>query len=735
MINFYFKHFKHFKHFKCLTLKLCKVIPMLLLGINFYAQVDIGTNLIGPLSIEPGSPLSYTLLVTNNGSTTASNVNIKFPVASNFTATGITCTAGAGTGGSASCPNSLTLTGLQGTGLVIPILPEGSGITFTISGTSGNTPETIVTNTATVEHPGDSNTTNNNSSISTGIFVTPCATTTYKLDVNATLALPSNVVGINGGNVNLVYALASGVAIPGIGNSFTLPLAYSDLNNQYGVDNRWQALTQGSSSTLGRSGLMLVPRTDGVGSLYNSLPANNSTSETDLSFNNTDNVFTTKIEDGSLNQLGRFAIEIGNYPTAPGVSKIVSHQYVNWNTGNLRPVTSGWWLKPHGNTQIFTSSAGSPTVPIGMQPGQTYTFRYSAFGDGSATNSYPDSPRGLILGDSQNVVTYGYDDSPVISSISPVTQTVPTGVSPTAITVTASKFNTNSPLLYQWYSNTINSNINGTLISGANSASYTPPAPTGSNTTYYYVVIKGDGICSTISSVTRVSVGSCYKPGSTTGEVLETKIGISSLGRAGDDANNWPMVRKGGWLALESKSKGFVLNRVPFSDVDNNPATPDVPVNISSANFIEGMMVYDITNKCMKLYTSADNGNTFGWYCITTQACPDLQQFSLDCSDVIINGDTHLDPNVNFTISIPYYNGDGSSYSQQSFSSTGTNGLTAVLAAGSLSNGNGNLILTVSGNSTYGGGGYYFPISLNGKECTILVNVTADPGETKNINF
>ncbi|WP_228460954.1 hypothetical protein [Chryseobacterium defluvii] len=117
----------------------------------------------------------------------------------------------------------------------------------------------------------------------------------------------------------------------------------------------------------------------------------------------------------------------------------------------------------------------------------------------------------------------------------------------------------------------------------------------------------------------------CYKPGVLTGgSILDSRAGITSLSRAGsDDPDNWPMVRKGGWLVLESKTKAFVPNRVAFSDADNNPATPDVPAGINASNFVEGMIVYDTTNQCLKIYTSTDGGNTYAWYCIGTQTCPD----------------------------------------------------------------------------------------------------------------
>lgn len=117
----------------------------------------------------------------------------------------------------------------------------------------------------------------------------------------------------------------------------------------------------------------------------------------------------------------------------------------------------------------------------------------------------------------------------------------------------------------------------------------------------------------------------CYKPGlNTGGAILDTKLGISALGRAGaDDRDNWPMIRKGGHIALESKTKAFVPNRVAFSDADSNPATLPTPVGIDADNFVEGMMVYDTTNKCLKIYTLKEGDSTMAWHCVTTQACPD----------------------------------------------------------------------------------------------------------------
>ena len=137
-------------------------------------------------------------------------------------------------------------------------------------------------------------------------------------------------------------------------------------------------------------------------------------------------------------------------------------------------------------------------------------------------------------------------------------------------------------------------------------------APGASTSVEYYYLL--DDIPSPIIQTT------CYKPG-VTGIGLDTKMGITALGRAGTDNGNWPMVRKGAWMALEAQSKGFVINRVKFN-ATNQPVADDGTTLIITSP-IEGMMVFDITNNCLKIYTTPDDGATFSWQCINTQTCPD----------------------------------------------------------------------------------------------------------------
>lgn len=128
--------------------------------------------------------------------------------------------------------------------------------------------------------------------------------------------------------------------------------------------------------------------------------------------------------------------------------------------------------------------------------------------------------------------------------------------------------------------------------------------------TYYYVEAK---VTDFTGSYALANVRTCFKPAITTGIALGTKVGITSLNRAGAQGDNWPMVRKGAWTVLEAKTKGFVINRLTAAEIAAIPA----------AMLVEGMMIYDTTNNCIKIYSSSDGGSNFSWECFNTQTCPD----------------------------------------------------------------------------------------------------------------
>jgi hypothetical protein len=111
-------------------------------------------------------------------------------------------------------------------------------------------------------------------------------------------------------------------------------------------------------------------------------------------------------------------------------------------------------------------------------------------------------------------------------------------------------------------------------------------------------------------TVTVPGIVPCYKPAVTVGNILSSDFGITSLSRADSGASNWPGARKGAWAVLESKNKGFVLNRLTDAQV----------AAIPQADLKEGMMVYNTTQHCLQVNI---DGTAAGWKCFTTQTCPD----------------------------------------------------------------------------------------------------------------
>ena len=166
----------------------------------------------------------------------------------------------------------------------------------------------------------------------------------------------------------------------------------------------------------------------------------------------------------------------------------------------------------------------------------------------------------------------------------------------------------NSLFDIKWYDESNN------LVGEGNNITVTPMATTTYTVKYSLLTSLGCSNTSVNEDTITIEVGNCfcYKPAQTVGTTLDTPHGITALSRAGSDSNdNWPMVRKGAWTVLESKTKGFVLNKIP--------TTAQVE---AIANPIEGMTVYDEQEKCMKIYTTVDNGATYSWKCFNVQTCP-----------------------------------------------------------------------------------------------------------------
>ena len=113
----------------------------------------------------------------------------------------------------------------------------------------------------------------------------------------------------------------------------------------------------------------------------------------------------------------------------------------------------------------------------------------------------------------------------------------------------------------------------------------------------------GQGAGSSTNAAVNACI--CYNDPNTTTAGADTKHGITLLRRAGaaPQPNNWPMVRKSAFTALESNTKGFVITRMTTAEI--NALTGQ-----------SGMMVYDTDLKCLKLF------NGTAWSCFNTPTCP-----------------------------------------------------------------------------------------------------------------
>lgn len=152
-----------------------------------------------------------------------------------------------------------------------------------------------------------------------------------------------------------------------------------------------------------------------------------------------------------------------------------------------------------------------------------------------------------------------------------------------------------------------------TLDTSTGAVSVAATVAAGTYTMDYQECVNGanPALCKTATVTIVVSASVCYNPVTNTAAGTPVNHGITLLKRAGADNGGWPMNRSSAHTALESNTKGFVITRVPTSGLS------------AITNPVEGMMVYDTTAKCLKIYV-VDNttpANT-GWKCFSTPACP-----------------------------------------------------------------------------------------------------------------
>lgn len=170
---------------------------------------------------------------------------------------------------------------------------------------------------------------------------------------------------------------------------------------------------------------------------------------------------------------------------------------------NITKVTLQTWGSS-GNSFTITNGSYTSTTTIHTSystSGATISFDNVGASTESLKFEWKSASKAFNI--RQIKITYEESSTETTPSITqhPKSATYDQGATPAALTITAS----GSPdPTYQWYSNTSNNNSNGTAISGATEASYTPSTATAGTFYYYCVATNSKG--STSSDVATITV-------------------------------------------------------------------------------------------------------------------------------------------------------------------------------------------------------------------------------------
>jgi LPXTG-site transpeptidase (sortase) family protein len=371
----------------------------------------------GVTSVAPNGTVTYTIVVSNAGPSAADGAVFTDASATGINVTGVSC--GSATGG-AACPaaGDTTVALMQGAGIVIPTLPSGGSVTFsvaaTITATSGS-----VTNTADVATPDGTNdpTPGNNTASDTDTVdpqadlsisktdgvtsVAPNGTVTYTIVVSnagpsaadGAVFTDASATGINVTGVTC-GSVTGGAACPTVGNTtvalmqgagIVIPTLPSGGSVTFSV----AATITATSGSVTNTADVATP--DGTN---DPTPGNNTASDTDtvdpqadLSISKTDGV-TSVAPNGTVT----YTIVVSNAgPSAAdgAVFTDASATGVNVTGVTCGSVTGGAACPTVGNTTVALMQGAGIVIPT-LPSGGSVTFSVAATitaTSGSVTNT------------------------------------------------------------------------------------------------------------------------------------------------------------------------------------------------------------------------------------------------------------------------------------------------------------------------------------------------------------
>lgn len=423
-------------------------------------------NTLNPGTISYTSTGSYTVLLTvtnecgvSNTASQTFSVN-EAPVITNTTLSQTICS------------------GSQTTPVILTANPSGTTFSWTAVGTTGVTG--FVTSGTSSTIPAQTITTTNTTNGTVTYTITP--------SFNNCVGTPINyVITVNPAPVITTQPVSSTVCLDGNPTLLSVALSSTSVTPSY----QWYAntvnSTVGGTAISGAVNSSYMPPSNTVGVVYYycviSLASGGCSGLTSSVASVTVNPLPTIVTQPLISQELCVGVSL---PTALSVSYI----------GGAGTATYQWFSNVNNTTTGGTTISGATTasyLPQVYTLAGTYYYyveiSLSGNGCGVATS---------------NIAQVNVFTDPIITNQPLVTQTLCQGATPTILTVTAS--GGNGTLLYQWYSNTSNSNTGGILISGATTANYVPPTTTVGTIYYYCTVTQSTPGCSVNSQTAAVIV-------------------------------------------------------------------------------------------------------------------------------------------------------------------------------------------------------------------------------------
>ncbi len=247
---------------------------------------------------------------------------------------------------------------------------------------------------------------------------------------------------------------------------------------------------------------------------------------------------------------------------------------------------------------------------------------------------------------------------------------------------------------------------------------------------------EGGGVGAFTSTLTELTPGTVYylkayaksEAGVAYGETVsfttEDTLVPTLITNEVTDITAFSAVSGGAMVQSESPvlAKGIVWSDTPSPTVTTHTGITESGTGTGDFSEMMTGLLYE-TTYYVRAYATNEHGTGYGNEKIFTITESGIT--SLNCNEASVDGTLTAGSVSDATLSVPYSGGNGGSYNELTVPSTGVTGLTATLGSGIFENGNGTLVLQITGTPDSEGTAI-FALAIGGAEC--VIEVVVNPG-------